>query len=56
LFVTVVLTSLLAPGTPEAVREAMDTSAPALSVAKKKLFVSYLSSVLVKFRQEPMQS
>jgi len=40
LFVNVVLTSLLAPGTPESVREATDASAPAVSVVKKKLFVS----------------
>ena len=53
LFVAVVITSLPAPGIPESVRAATDTSAPAVSVVKK-LFVSYLSSVLVKFRQEPM--
>jgi hypothetical protein len=43
LFVTVVITSLPAPGTPESVRAATDTSAPAVSVVN-----------VVKFRQEPM--
>jgi hypothetical protein len=39
LFVTVVITSLQAPGTPESVRAATDASAPAVSAVKKKLFV-----------------